>query len=70
MFLPNDTYTVVDLDSSTEIERKNLHSQCGWSPFEGMRVYGKIVETWIRGVKVYDGDRILVNPGFGENLYG
>lgn len=67
--LPDDTFTVIDLDVSTIIKRENLHTQCGWSPFEGMRVQGKIVETWIRGVKVYDGESVIADPGFGQNLY-
>jgi dihydroorotase len=67
--LPDDTYTVVDLESTTIIQRDQLHTQCGWSPFEGMRVRGKVVETWIRGTKVYDGENVLVQPGFGENCY-
>jgi carbamoyl-phosphate synthase/aspartate carbamoyltransferase/dihydroorotase len=67
---PPKTYVLVDLDAEYVIEAKNLHSQCGWTPFEGMRVRGKVVETWIRGQKVFDGERILVEPGFGHDLFG
>lgn len=67
---PEDTYTVVDLDASYVIEDANLHTLCKWSPFSGMRVQGKVLETWIRGTQVYDGENILVNEGFGRNLYG
>jgi dihydroorotase-like cyclic amidohydrolase len=66
---PEQTYTVIDLDESYVIDRGNLHTRCGWSPFEGMRVQGRVVETWIRGVQVYDGERVMVAPGFGVNLY-
>lgn len=38
--------------------------------FEGMQVRGRVVETWIRGQKVYDGGQVLVEPGFGCNLFG
>lgn len=64
------TFTVIDLDSSTVIERGSLHTACGWSPFEGMRVTGKVREVWIRGRKVFDGESILAARGFGENLFG
>lgn len=67
---PPDTYTVVDLGATTIIERGRLHTQCGWSPFEGMQVQGRVVETWIRGQQVFDGERVLVQPGFGRNLFG
>lgn len=65
---PPDTYTTVDLDCNYVIERENLHSACGWSPFEGMSVCGKITGLWIRGQHAYDGERVLVQPGFGRNV--
>jgi dihydroorotase-like cyclic amidohydrolase len=68
--LPDNTYAVVDLDAEYTIENDNLLTKCGWTPFAGQRVRGKVVETWIRGVKVYDGERVLVEPGFGNNLFG
>ena len=64
------TYTVVDTDQSYLIERNNLVTKCGWSPFEGMRVCGKVIEVWIRGHRVYDGERVLSESGFGRNLFG
>lgn len=67
---PEETYAVVDLDAAYVIDNARLHTQCGWSPFAGMRVQGRVVETWIRGVKAYDGERILVEPGFGKALFG
>ena len=63
------TYTVVDTDVSYVIDSEKL-TQCGWSPFEGMRVCGKVIEVWIRGHKVYDGEQVLSAPGFGRNLFG
>jgi dihydroorotase len=67
---PPDTYTVIDVDASYTLERDMLHSKCGWSPFEGMQLHGRVVETWIRGVKVYDGEKVLVEPGFGQKITG
>jgi dihydroorotase-like cyclic amidohydrolase len=65
-----DTYTLVDLDASYVIERRHLRTMCGWSPFEGRRVFGQVREVWIRGRKVFDGEQVLVSPGFGLNLFG
>jgi carbamoyl-phosphate synthase/aspartate carbamoyltransferase/dihydroorotase len=67
---PPDTYALVDLDAAYTITNDNLHTRCGWSPFAGMQVRGKVIETWIRGTKVYDGENALVQPGFGQNLFG
>jgi carbamoyl-phosphate synthase/aspartate carbamoyltransferase/dihydroorotase len=67
---PQETYTVVDLDVEYCIDRKLLKNLCGWSPFEGMRVVGKVLEVWFRGQMVYDGENVLVSGGFGRNLFG
>lgn len=64
------TYTVIDPNARYEITNAALHTAPGWSPFAGMTVYGRVREVWIRGVQVYDGERFLVPPGFGVNLYG
>ncbi len=63
-----ETYTLVDTDAHYVIERKKLRSACGWSPFEGMQVSGRVVGAWIRGKQVYDGENVLVSGGFGHDL--
>lgn len=65
---PPDTFTLLDLSESYIIERAQLRSQCGWSPFEGMRVYGRVREVWIRGQLVFDGETIRVGAGFGQDV--
>lgn len=64
------TYAVVDTDHEFRVDRKDLFTKCGWSPFEGMRVCGKVLEVWIRGHKVFDGEQVLSQSGFGRNLFG
>lgn len=66
---PPDTYTVIDLDTQYTIRNDQLHTQCGWSPFDGMTVCGKVIETWIRGQRVYDGESVLNSAGFGQSLF-
>ncbi len=65
---PPDTYTNVDLNVDYVIERARLRGASGWSPFEGMRVTGKVTGVWIRGRHAYDGENVLVPPGFGRNV--
>jgi dihydroorotase len=39
-----DEYEIkVDMDQEWTIEGKKLHSKCGWTPFEGWRVSGKVI---------------------------
>ncbi len=66
---PPETYALIDIDAEYTITNENLFTACGWSPFHGQQVIGKVRETWIRGVKVYDGQNVLVEGGFGRNLF-
>lgn len=63
-----ETYTLVDTSAHYVIDNARLRTQCGWSPFAGMRVPGRVVGVWIRGTQVYDGENILVPSGFGRDL--
>ncbi|NDJ78900.1 MAG: hypothetical protein GYB65_21830 [Chloroflexi bacterium] len=67
---PPETDTVVDLDATYTITRATLFTLCGWSPFEGMQVRGRVRAVRIRGEAVFDGERVLVPPGNGINLWG
>jgi carbamoyl-phosphate synthase/aspartate carbamoyltransferase/dihydroorotase len=64
-----ETYTVVDLSGEHILTNSRMLTKPKWSPFEGMHVAARIAETWIRGTKVYDGQRVTVLPGFGVNAY-
>lgn len=67
---PDETYALVDLDAEYTIDANQLFTKPKVTPFDGMPVKGKVLETWIRGVKVFDGEQILVEGGFGRNLFG
>ncbi len=63
--MDDETYTLVDADASYVLDRTQFHSACGWSPFEGMRVVGKVQSVTIRGQLAYDGESVRVADGFG-----
>lgn len=64
----DETYTELDLEEKYTIENKNLKTKCGWSPFEGWEVFGKIKRVFLRGVKVFEDGNILVQKGFGQQV--
>ena len=63
--LPADTVTQLDLDASYEIDESTLLTSPGWSPFAGMRVWGRVREVRIRGAVAYDGESVLAQAGSG-----
>lgn len=48
------TFCEVDLDRRWVIKNENLKTKCGWSPFHGQKVIGKVVRVFYRGQKVYE----------------
>lgn len=58
-------FIVVDMKNETRIKSENLHSKCGWSPFENWRAIFPST-LFIRGEKVIEDNEILVKRGFGR----
>ncbi len=57
---------LVDPGVSREIRGEDLHSKCGWTPFEGFDgVFPDL--TLVRGEVVYDGDDV-VGDSDGQNV--
>ncbi|MGQ4554383.1 dihydroorotase [Halobellus sp. GM3] len=57
---------LVDPEDEREIRGDDLHSKCGWTPFEGMSgVFPDL--TLVRGEVVYDGEEVVGEPT-GENV--
>ena len=67
---PAETFATVDLDARYALTGKNQHGACKWTPFEGMPVRGRVIETVIRGSRVFDGEQVLARPGAGRNVFG
>ncbi len=44
---------LVDLEQSRTIRNRHQQTKCGWSPWDGYRVTGIPVRTWVRGQTVY-----------------
>ncbi|MCX7369866.1 MAG: hypothetical protein NTX90_13425 [Alphaproteobacteria bacterium] len=37
-----------------------------WSPYDGMKVKGRVAATWLRGKQIWDGKQVLAKPGAGR----
>ena len=55
----HDTEVEVDIEEKYKIDSKNLCTKCGWTPFEGTEVVGKIKKVVLRGKVVFDQEKIL-----------
>lgn len=59
---------VVDMDLVKKVERENLFTKCGWSPYEGMKLKGWPVMTFVRGELVFKEGKIVGNKAGKECL--
>jgi carbamoyl-phosphate synthase/aspartate carbamoyltransferase/dihydroorotase len=64
--IDKETKLEVDMDEELTIEGANLKTKCKWTPFEGMKVKGKVKNVFIRGKKVFSDDTILARAGSGR----
>jgi dihydroorotase len=58
--------TLVDPDAAWAIGEQSLHTKCGWSPFEGREVRGRVTRVFLRGQEVHAYGKILAQPGCGR----
>lgn len=63
-----DTWVEVDENARYEIRAAELHSRCGWTPFEGWQVRGKVTRVVLRGREACVDGRILAPAGYGKNI--
>ncbi len=63
-----ETWVEVDEDADYELRAADMHSRCGWTPFEGWKVRGRVKRVVLRGQDVFREGRILAQPGSGHNI--
>ena len=63
-----ETWVEVDENASYELRASNMHSRCGWTPFEGMQVKGRVTRVVLRGKEAYKDGMVLAEKGSGLNL--
>lgn len=55
---------LIDLDSTTTVDKSNIYYKCAWSPFEGHTFNSAITHTFVNGNLVYE------NGQFDESVKG
>lgn len=70
--LPEQPETWVEVDETAlyEIRAADQFTRCGWTPFEGWKVKGKVRKVVLRGTTAFEDGRILVEKGYGKNVRG
>jgi carbamoyl-phosphate synthase/aspartate carbamoyltransferase/dihydroorotase len=64
---PADTKVTVEMIPYT-IHHEGLQTKCGWTPFAGREVVGRVKQVVVRGEVVMENGRVLAAPGSGSML--
>jgi dihydroorotase-like cyclic amidohydrolase len=57
---------LVDMDIKEALSNDAIVSKCGWTPYDGMEVQGKVVKTILRGTIVAENGQPVGEPGYGQ----
>jgi dihydroorotase-like cyclic amidohydrolase len=63
-----DTWIEIDPDHTWTVQAAHGRSRCGWTPFEGWQLHGRVTAVTLRGQLAYDGEKVLAAPGSGRNV--
>lgn len=62
------TTVEIDPDASWEVLGEQLHSRCGWSPFESWQLRGRVVKVTLRDAPAFENGEVLAVPGSGKDV--
>jgi dihydroorotase-like cyclic amidohydrolase len=65
-----ETWIEIDEDAEYEIKAANQFTRCGWTPFEGWKVKGRVTRVVLRGQEAFKAGKVLAEKGFGKNVRG
>ncbi len=59
-------FVIVDPTKEEKITADMMFSKCGWTLYEGMKMKGVPLMTFVRGVQVFGDERMMTKPGHGR----
>jgi dihydroorotase-like cyclic amidohydrolase len=61
---------LVDVNSTHVLTNKTVVSKAGWTPYDGLKVQGRSVATYVRGNLIARDGKVMARPGVGQYLLG
>ena len=55
-------FSVINVNKVWTVQKKDLFSKCGWSAYEGMKLIGRPVATFLKGSKIYENGKVISKP--------
>lgn len=63
-----NTWIEIDPEHTWRVRGENTHTRCGWTPFEGWRVRGRLRRVILRGKTAFQDGEVISEPGSGQNI--
>jgi carbamoyl-phosphate synthase/aspartate carbamoyltransferase/dihydroorotase len=63
-----DTWIEIDPDPTWEVRAEDTFTRCGWTPFEGWHVRGRLKQITLRGKIAFEDGKVIARPGSGRNI--
>lgn len=64
-----ETWVEVDAEARFTLLDADMLTRVGWTPFAGLEVRGRVERVVLRGRVVYEGGKVLAEPGSGRVLF-
>ena len=64
-----ETWIEVDMEARYTLGDRDLHTRCGWTPFAGQAVRGRVRRVVLRGQTAFEDGLTRIQPGFGRLVY-
>lgn len=64
-----ETYVEIDPEQRWTVRASEQNTRCGWSPFEGMRLRGRVQRVVLRGKLACEQGQVVARGGEGRNLF-
>jgi dihydroorotase len=61
-----DTWVEVDPKAQYTLSHDGVHTRCGWTPFDGMTVQGRVQRVVLRGRTVVEAGELRARPGLAR----
>jgi len=63
-----DTWIEVDENEEYMLSASNQYTRCGWTPFEGWKVKGRLRKVVLRGKTAFEDGKVFAEKGYGINV--
>ena len=63
-----ETWVEVDENASYEISAETQLTRCGWTPFDGWKVKGRVEKVVLRGKSAFEDGKVLAEKGYGQDI--